>query len=327
MLGIGIEASHSRGMGHLFRVLNLLPALREAGIAFHIFINEDEVSKEILRKEGVPFTAIDYEKPESWVPNAVSRYGLTGWYGDQFETPMALAKALHEKGVKLAVVDDHGEGAALSDVHFAPMLYDRKKEEIPGKTVYTDPKYIVLNPEIAAYRRLRTNPKEGGVPKILVTLGGSDTYGATCTAVRKLIDRGYRADIVLGPHFEHDEALQKILSGHADCHVYCGVPSMIEKMSHYDLAVTSGGMTCFEANASGLPCVIIANEPHEILTGQRMEDRGGSRFAGFHSEIDDAAFDIASLDIEKMSRAGMEAIPVDGAQNVCKVLIEEGLCR
>ncbi len=326
MLGIGIEASHSRGMGHLFRILNLLPALREAGITYHVFINKDEISQEILEREGVPYTAIDYEKPEDWVADAVTRFALTGWYSDKFETPKALAKELHKQGVKLAVVDDHGDGAALADVHFAPMLYDRMRDEIPGKAVYTDLQYIVLNPEIRKYKRLRMNPKKDEVLRILVTLGGSDTYGASCTVMQKLIDKGYGADIVLGPHFEHEEALHKILAGRSDCHVYRGVPSMIEKMSHYDLAITGGGMTCFEANASGLPCVIIANEPHEILTGQQMEAHGGSRFAGFHAEIDDSALDLASLDIEQMSRAGMEAVPTDGARNISEALIKEGVC-
>ena len=327
MLGIGIEASHSRGMGHLFRVLNLLPALREAGIAYHIFINRDEVSEDILDREGVRYTAIDYDKPERWVADAVARFSLTGWYSDKFETSIALASELHAQGVKLAVVDDHGEGASLADVHFAPMLFDKKKEEIPGKVVYTDLKYIVLNPEIQIYRRIRKNPEDGRKPKILVTLGGSDTYGATCTVVRKLIERGYGADIVLGPHFADEEKLRQIIAGRLDCRIDRGVPSMIEKMSHYDLAITGGGMTCFEANASGLPSVIVANEPHEILTGQQMESYGGSRFAGFHSKIEDAAFDLASIDIESMSRAGMEAVPVDGAKKVSIALIQEGICR
>ncbi len=137
MLGIGIEASHSRGMGHLFRILNLIPALREAGIAFHVFVNRDEISGDILEREHVPYTAIDYDKPERWVADAVSRFSLTGWYSDKFETSMPLASAIKAQGLQLATVDDHGEGAALSDVHFAPMLYDRQKEEIPGKSVYT----------------------------------------------------------------------------------------------------------------------------------------------------------------------------------------------
>ena len=39
---------------------------------------------------------------------------------------------------------------------------------------------------------------------------------------------------------------------------------MAEEMSRHDLAVTGGGMTPFEANAAGLPCIVVANETFEI---------------------------------------------------------------
>ena len=60
----------------------------------------------------------------------------------------------------------------------------------------------------------------------------------------------------------------------------------MEEFSHYDLAITGGGITPFEANAAGLPCVVIANEDFEIPVGLGLEKLGGTVFAGHYSQID-----------------------------------------
>lgn len=83
-------------------------------------------------------------------------------------------------------------------------------------------------------RRQRT-----GLRKILVTLGGSDTYGVAVKVVNILKKKGYSADIVIESDFQHKDLLnQKIDSRFI---VYDTVPSLIAKFYEYDLAITGGG--------------------------------------------------------------------------------------
>ena len=79
---------------------------------------------------------------------------------------------------------------------------------------------------------------------------------------------------------------------------------MIEEFHRHDLAITGGGITPFEANASGLPCVVIANELHEIPTGLALQKLGGSVFAGHHGALQTPLF-APDLPLEQMSRDGM----------------------
>ena len=78
MLGIGIEASHSRGMGHLFRVLNLLPALREAGIAYRkVMVEENmDLAKELGIRQA-PTLVVGGETPEKLVGVGAVRKFIT----------------------------------------------------------------------------------------------------------------------------------------------------------------------------------------------------------------------------------------------------------
>jgi len=93
------------------------------------------------------------------------------------------------------------------------------------------------------------------------------------------------------------------------------VPSLIETFHGYDLAVTGGGITPFEANASGLPCIIIANELSEVPNGKLLHELGCSVFAGYYERLNKDIFK-QRLDINKMSRVGMSRIGLNGAENV-----------
>ena len=74
-------------------------------------------------------------------------------------------------------------------------------------------------------------------------------------------------------------------------------------------------MTPFEANASGLPCVIVANETFEVKNGRFLESIGSSLFAGFHEEINESVFEKEPA-VERMSSIGLSNIPLDGAEKV-----------
>src|SRR5947208_31595 len=119
---------------------------------------------------------------------------------------------------------------------------------------------------------------------LVVSMGGSDTYGVTVDVARALKQRGTGATVILGPGFAHDEALAAVK--HEGLVLKRNVPSLAEEFFHHDLAITAGGLTPCEANAAGLPCIIIATESWEARTGQELEQLGGSRFAGSRGAID-----------------------------------------
>jgi spore coat polysaccharide biosynthesis predicted glycosyltransferase SpsG len=186
-------------------------------------------------------------------------------------------------------------------------------EDVPGKRVLRGVKYLILNPEINRFKRVRSK-----LSNLLVTMGGSDTHGATIKVVELLINRNFSATVIVGPGFEHHEALGRI-AGHGIT-IKHSVPSLIKEFNQYDLAITGGGITPFEANASGLPCLVIANEQFEIPVAVKLQELGGSIFIGHHEDIN---FSVLSQDIplEKMSRAGMENITTDGVNHVIAELL------
>jgi len=309
-----IESSHARGMGHLFRALTLGKALAAKGHAIRFLINDDPVAIALLAERGIAAEAVDLtDYTSGWETELIGRQGIRIWINDRLDTDARHAQRLKSAGVWLVTFDDRGEGAAEADLHVAALAFN-DQAQLGGRRVVVGPRYLILNPEIARLRQVRTE-----ATPLLVTLGGSDTWGATVKVVELLARRGLAATVIVGPSFGHHRELVEVLT--SSMILKRGVPSLIAEMASHGLAVTGGGITPFEANALGLPAIVIANEPHEIPIGQALEKLGGTIFAGHHAAIDTSVFD-RPLSIETMSRAGLAAIDGNGTDRVV-AMIEE----
>lgn len=315
MLAICIESSHQRGMGHFYRALIVLEYLQKEKESAILLINRDQISIQILNEKKVLYEIVDYaDTISNWEKKIIEKYQIDVWLLDKFQTNLELAEHVKDTGVILAAIDDCGLGAELVDLHFCAMLF----HNIRGKNIFYGKDYMILNPQLEKYKRKRSK-----LQKILVTLGGSDTYGVTVKVVGILKENGYSADIITGPNFQHREQLERIIDEKFT--VYNTVPSLIAKYYEYDLAITGGGVTGFEANASGLPCIIIASELHEIENARYAAKFGGCIFAGYYKNLKKNIFHFNQLDISSMSINGMQAFQLNGIENIWnKILTYRG---
>lgn len=309
MLVLCIKASHQRGLGHLFRGMVMIRALQRHDVPCTVFINNDLRAHEILKQHGIAFHLADYDDLASnWEALAISGLGIRIWINDRLDTDLRHAQHVKDSGIPLVTFDDCGSGAVLADLHIAALAHDATTV-LAGRRVLKGCAYLVLNEEIAQYKRLRSKAN-----RILVTMGGSDTYGVTIKVVNILKALGKKATVVIGPSFTHKKQLEEV-SDDGLIEIIENVPSLIQLFYGYDLAVTGGGITPYEANASGLPCIVVASEIFEIPNARFLEYAGGSVFAGFHEYLDEAVFG-RLLDIGSMSEKGMRTIPLDGVENV-----------
>ncbi len=311
MLALCIQSSHARGMGHLFRAMNLADGLRERGLQSIFLLNDHAPALELLSRRGYPYEVVPLDDHSSWEGDVIERRRLRLWINDRLNTDAYHARQVKALGLPLVTFDDLGEGAGLSDLNVAALIFD-SFARLRGRRVLHGPDYLILDPEIAHFKRLRKR-----VGSLLVSLGGSDTYGVTVHVVRQLAAIGRSATVIVGPGFAHLAALEQELT--PDFKLKCGVPSLVAEFSHHDLAITGGGVTPFEAAASGLPCVVIANEDFEVPVGQALAELGVAAFAGHHETVDWRVLS-AALPIESMSRCGLERVGLEGRQYVVEAI-------
>jgi len=313
MFAICLESSHARGMGHLFRMRHLARELRCHDLPFFFFVNDHEPSLQLLRQDALPFEIVDLGSVEHWAPTAIQQTRARLWINDRLDTSLVQAEAVKQTGIQLATFDDRGAGAALADLHIAALAFVAD-QALQGRRVVRGHEYLILNPEIASRRRQRSK-----VERILVSMGGSDTYGVTVKVAGLLHRKGLGATLVIGPGFQHRAALDAEMGPQFE--LKTTVPSLIDEMSRHDLAIVGGGITAFEAAASGLPAIIVANEDFEIPVARYLASLGVARYAGHHSALDEAAFAIPE-DMAAMSQAGLNKIPLNGVERVFQLIQE-----
>lgn len=312
MFGVCIEASHERGLGHFYRALNLLAYLDERKKPYVLLINDYNVAVAILCKRQIRFEVVPVARNGAgWEAGVIKRHRITTWINDRLDTDIRHAEAIKREGIRLVTFDDRGSGAGLADLHIAALHFDESVMPA-GKNVVTGTRYLILNRDIERYRRLRT-----AVQRILVTLGGTDTYGVTVRVVAMLKKQKMGATVVIGPGFQHVRDLEGVASPPFE--VKREISSLVEEFAHYDLAITGCGITAFEAAASGLPSVIVANEWFEVPNGKYLERIGCSVFAGHYSRLGDNLH-IPINKLESMSRSGMEQVTTHGVENVYREL-------
>jgi spore coat polysaccharide biosynthesis predicted glycosyltransferase SpsG len=301
-------------MGHFYRALNLAAELKKARITFRLYLNEHLPSQRILTAYEIPYSVVNLgDISNNWETRLIRRDGISLWINDRLDTEISHAQKIKSAGIPLVTFDDRGSGAMLADLHIAALSFSTN-ESLGGLRLLRGIDYLILNPQIDVYKRKRSRPKS-----ILVTLGGSDTYGVTVKVVKLLKEMGLAATVVVGPSFMHMESLHRELT--KDFILKSGVPSLVAEFYFHDLAITNGGITPFEANASGLPCIVIANEKFEIPAAEALQTLGGVIFVGHHEALKIPLFN-TNLPLTKMSMAGLKSIDLLGVERVVAALQE-----
>jgi spore coat polysaccharide biosynthesis predicted glycosyltransferase SpsG len=310
---ICLESSHARGMGHLFRALNLATYFNSVGEYCLILLNRDQNAERVLQERNISYRTVELRDTVSnWEADIVRQYGIEIWINDRQATERRHAEQVTAAGARLIVFDDTGNGAELADIHFAAIPC-MARHTLAGKRVLTGIEYLILNREIDRFKRERKRNPGDSAFSLVVSIGGSDTYGVTLRVLDVLAHSKIPATVIAGPSFEHYNELDRIDSSLFT--TKSNVSSLIEEFYSHDLAITAGGLTPFEANASGLPCIIVATEQHEILNAEFLAQIGSSVHAGYYQELDYGSFDF-NIDCANMSKLGLSSICTRGAENV-----------
>lgn len=300
------------GMGHLFRMINFHEALTKFGVeAVFVLTEHHEPAKQWLASKGLKYCCIDIEAEPLWERRIYETYKPIVWVNDRLDTSAEHAQLVKSMGIKLVTVDDYGSGASYADFHVAALAECRQLKP-EGKTILIGIDYLILPKEIEKYRRLRTQPD-----RLIVNLGGSDTYGMTVRVVDYLRQTNRPATVILGPGFLHEDALNEALFD--GIVVKRSVPSLVAEFANYDIAITGGGLTAFEAAAAGLPTLTVANEKHETEHCHFLESLECSIYSGY---LTDADFNLLRKMevISPMSMMGMEKVSLMGAENICMAI-------
>lgn len=281
------RGGHQEGMGDITSSLALAKEFSKRGHGLSFVVNRNPKVVECLSLENFPIIMEDqfYQKPT--VYNQL--YDII--IANQLNTPVYEMNQLREKSKILVTIDDVGEGSQLADLRFN-VLY-------PIANSISDFKYIPLASTFQKKHSLPISIKKH-VKNIVVTQGGSDTYGFTPTIVKALhcLSANICCNIVLGPNYVHFVQLEEALQGiKASTKIIQGESDLSNLMLEADLAISAGGITLFELACLGIPTIVVCGETFEEVTANRLQSEGFGINMGFGKQLDETKFQNAVINL------------------------------
>jgi spore coat polysaccharide biosynthesis predicted glycosyltransferase SpsG len=231
---------------------------------------------ELLKERGHPFQVVASPEAE---PSILRAFRPDVILVNRLENTPAYIEALKAYGGLVVTLDDAGEGGARADLRINVLYH--------AAGAVTDMDYIALRQEFQATHR-QTRAVRSGVRELVVTQGGSDTFGFTPRIIRSLEGLACRphCTVVVGPAFRHLAELEEaVRASTMDLTVIHHARNMAELMGRADLAITAGGLTMFELACVGTPSVVICAERFEVETAARLERAGAVVSLGFGEDL------------------------------------------
>lgn len=276
-----VDGSHHLGTGHVVRCLVLARAFHGRNIR-PVFVIKDHEPRILALIEGRGYSVhvlpstLAMEEDASATQRLVADHRSTFLVTDMANPEYTADPARYIRYALALLKGIRAYTISLDDLFIAELPFDLRiipycgVEDKPpvsqGKTKWLlGPAYFIAQEsfrEAAVAARVVARAAR----RILVTMGGSDPYRLTAAVLRNLgmlkPKNELEIRVVVGPGFT-DMAVEEILKYAASVRNICPILSaapgdLAQLMIWSDLAITSGGLTKYEAAMTGTPNIVIA---------------------------------------------------------------------
>ncbi len=271
-----VRVSYESGLGHWVRQTHLARALMRLGWWVTLFpdawdrlpqcsprdldilpVKNDSAFLEMLPQD-IPLVVLDVQNTEA-----------------------AWVRQIRQRALRVAGFEDLGTGRNLLDLLVDSQLAPEQADQLPPEvTALFGWDYALIDPEILK-RETPLKSFEGGLQKVLVTLGGTDPNHLTLPLTEALLGhpRAPAVTVVTGPGFQPEEDIAR-LQETGSFEWFRSPPTLRELLENHDAVFCAGGVTLLEALALGTPAFVVAQAAHQVETARKLEKLGATRLLG-----------------------------------------------
>ena len=258
LLWIQTAAGPQIGFGHLRRCMILAEELRGRVRAFFVLRPDDRWSAVPLKEQGFEYQNVDIS--ELWHDSAIHPNAI--FIDTRLSDGLAafILKA-QEKDIPVLSLHDLGLNPLRSDIAFDVSIAGASFGKLPAYMTFQGSEYMVLDPALHVPSRMSLRAGDE-IRSIFVGLGGGDARkyfsrvlnGLQIWAAetkRDVLVTGMRGFVDWGQDDFNEETLRP-LRFRWECGSAAGV------LRNSDLAITSGGLSAYEALCSGTPLLALS---------------------------------------------------------------------
>lgn len=268
MLRIFSEASKDKGFGHFVRMSSICENLVEANISVVLYLDADQVAKQMLARNYVEFC--------NWTNNNEflsvienDDYVLI----DSYNTDLEFLEEMQKRCRKLIIIDDnkrldYHDMTIINPNYFGEMLnypQENRNSYFLGKECTLLRKEFVFEENIKKVSKI--------VKKVLITFGGTDVFAATDKVIEQIknISEEVIIDVVATKAFDNLESIRKKLSKQDKLHMDIDAGAMSLLMKTTDFAVASAGGTSNELIKMQCPTAFMVVADNQELNAKYLK--------------------------------------------------------
>lgn len=293
---IRVDANTRIGTGHLMRCLALAQAWKDnGGRVVFITACRNEHLLQRLKDEGfgIHLLANSYPDPSDWehTKDVLALYPNAWVVLDGYNFDEAYQQQVKEKGHRLLIIEALAKlRHYYADIVLNPTLDAQQPHYScePYTRLLLGTRYVLLRREFLVWKDWirEISPI---ARKILVTMGGSDSENVTLKVIQSLREIDIpesEAVVIMGASNPHKEVLEATAGQiHIPMHLITDATDMPELMANADLAITSGGTTCWEMCFMGLPFLMIVIADNQENNARAMQQAGIAESLGRHDNL------------------------------------------
>ena len=281
--------NHQMGLGHIYRMHNLSQELKKNNceVLFLTPMWKVGINKLKKFKEKIIEIPIKFFEKEIFYKNILEKYFFDSIIVDALAVDKIIMRAFKEKSRNLISFDNIGNGRVFSDL-LINILYKTRYKSKKVKKEINNLDYLILNNNFREFN-LKSKSIDRKVKKILISQGGSDTYGVVPRIINELknINNNIELYILVGAAFRHKRELNNVIkSSNLKVNVLNNIKNVWEVFYNIDLAISGGGMTIFELICVGVPSMVITQEKKELETMNYLEKLKLVENLGFYKNFE-----------------------------------------
>jgi UDP-2,4-diacetamido-2,4,6-trideoxy-beta-L-altropyranose hydrolase len=339
-----LDASPSKGFGHISRCLNLAEYLipycnlhfiiKTSSVdSVNIFINNrkfidaintieylderidisDDLKITINKtKETKGFLIIDhYDANEEYQLNL--KKNNVKWL--QFDS--------HAKNNLYANIVLHASPGATKELYY-PLINHKNTKQLLG------PKYAIINKSFYKLRKKVTARKF--IKNVFICFGGGDDKGATLKVINSLNNLNfikYNFKIFISSNNNDFETILKIVSQRNNFEIFVNQTNIAKEMLSCDIGIIAPGTLSYEAACMGLPMILISIADNQLINSKAWVEMGCAQYIGQLESLDLTQisnalvfYTINHCKINNMSTKCMKLVDGKGPIRVAKQIIK-----
>ena len=331
-----VDATKNIGLGHIMRCYALAEEfVKKKNKCYFLSNIDNEIIYEKINKLNIKimniYTSPKLKKDLKYLIDFSKNNNVDWVLTDHYDIDSDYIKEIKNNGFKVLSVDDTSQIYYPSDIVLNQNIGSEKLNFNTNKDtkLLLGPKYVMLRDELLIRERKKF---KNNVEKILVTLGGvgySNLIDKIPKNLKEIIDKNIEIIVIFPSLNNINEKFHLKINkfNNSNFRIVFSPENMADLYLESDIAISAGGISCYELAYFGIPNLIISIAENQLNIAKELNEKNVSVYLGKEEEFD---FNIIKENIlklindnslrRKMSKNGIKLVDGKGKKRIIEVM-------